>query len=1245
VTKDPVKALQDLISSSSLRSKDKINKMYEIMKDQNLDPNNLNTPNSVDPTFIANSLKNICRADCNLLECVSVMRKCACDKVLRAGLLILRNHVMRNQNMLLKAVAGMERVPELVVASLKRYPEDRTIACRAFKCVIDLCQRSIAPQNARDFRRLDMMSHILSAMQKWRKDEELCGDALGALRALILENVESEKRLASKFNIVMDFRDEYPATVIGFHQQSSSSSSSSSRGYGIGKYLFNRSTMSSSSSSSHDEITHYHLLYDDSYEDKRVAYYNIRAQSEDEQTRYVEPASHKDKYDDNNNKKKKLKKNKKMNKKLVCTKVHELVRYTRVPPTYKSGCVLCDVCGKNDLVRSCKFFSHCSTCKYDLCDKCSETISTCYPSSCSSIDFEVRVGTKHRLFKWGVLLLNAMVHSREDVLKNDQVRKMIESLNVAATRAAGSGHLASRVLNRETEFKKNSDLITQQGRLFLRRSLYNSSNIDRMFPRLVRNEAQSSSSSLSPSNRLIAKETKEQVKSYTQNHLFRKMCSVVGMFGSRHFSDEKQQSSGSTLLNRQPGFLYGELMNRSELLGRGELRTKITPRHKQQTDKKKKDTLEVLLANTDESHKIWKLLVALKTIIAIQSSRRCVWKILCEDNKSSVVVNENAKALLKLGLQRKQGVNDLNNYDLLLSSDLPIEFFHSPLTTMIAESQHNRTARFLKAFDSEEILRLCAEDIRAAATKETTQITENVVTVPNLEMIFIVLSSLSQTNSLSKLAKSKSMEVLLDSLRDALLLGRENSRLVHFAIRIVRVMLSTTSELFQVVTKSLRLDSHLLEKIVTEIERLELRNSKLHSRYSQDLFDTLVNLRTFEDDGEFEREARDLNMKKKKKIRRRIEMRCTQGHRLEFCPLQSNVCDVCRSNGVRKSGTAYRCGMFMLFLRSVARERLLFFASLSLSLSHTHTHTLLFYLIHTHSHTASGCDYDVCEACWEEFFLDEEEEEEEGKMKSSESDGDFVDESQCFVSNLKISSFENLSNILYSRKNILNASRTLVCPIVKEMNGMYDGVTRMLRYPLNSKSPSSQINASNFDHVVEILRCSKKQSEIRQAATLLDAMLKAWKHVDVKMCENVETKNQLILINSVLKSNEKRLLSITMEMLMKKKGSEKKLKEEQEENEDQEEEDEWVSNSNPKFRRNESVLIRFNESMISQNQTNTQQLKDIAEKLANDMRRRMRPKPPAAALQQLAEFGVGLTSLSKNTHTHSHIYIYIYISQ
>ena len=294
----------------------------------------------------------------------------------------------------------------------------------------------------------------------------------------------------------------------------------------------------------------------------------------------------------------------------------------------------------------------------------------------------------------------------------------------------------------------------------------------------------------------------------------------------------------------------------------------------------------------------------------------------------------------------------------------------------------------------------------------------------------------------------------------------------------------------------------------------------------------------------------------------------------------------------------------------------------------------------------------MCEACWEEFFLDEEEEEEEGKMKSSESDGDFVDESQCFVSNLKISSFENLSNILYSRKNILNASRTLVCPIVKEMNGMYDGVTRMLRYPLNSKSPSSQINASNFDHVVEILRCSKKQSEIRQAATLLDAMLKAWKHVDVKMCENVETKNQLILINSVLKSNEKRLLSITMEMLMKKKGSEKKLKEEEEENEDQEEEDEWISNSNPKFRRNESVLIRFNESMISQNQTNTQQLKDIAEKLANDMRRRMRPKPPAAALQQLAEFGVGLTSLSKHTHTHTHthslshthIYIYIYFT-
>ena len=54
------------------------------------------------------------------------MRKCACADVLRFGLLVLRNHVMRNQNMLLKAVAGMARAPEVVVESVKRFSGDRT---------------------------------------------------------------------------------------------------------------------------------------------------------------------------------------------------------------------------------------------------------------------------------------------------------------------------------------------------------------------------------------------------------------------------------------------------------------------------------------------------------------------------------------------------------------------------------------------------------------------------------------------------------------------------------------------------------------------------------------------------------------------------------------------------------------------------------------------------------------------------------------------------------------------------------------------------------------------------------------------------------------------------------------------------------------------------------------------------------------------------------------------------------------
>ena len=117
--------LQDLIGSS--HSKDvKIKKLHEIMLSQNLNPKDLETPDAVDPTFVAKSLSELRRESCNILECIALMRKCACADVLRFGLLILRNHVMRNQNMLLKAVAGLKRAPEVVFESVRRFQDDRT---------------------------------------------------------------------------------------------------------------------------------------------------------------------------------------------------------------------------------------------------------------------------------------------------------------------------------------------------------------------------------------------------------------------------------------------------------------------------------------------------------------------------------------------------------------------------------------------------------------------------------------------------------------------------------------------------------------------------------------------------------------------------------------------------------------------------------------------------------------------------------------------------------------------------------------------------------------------------------------------------------------------------------------------------------------------------------------------------------------------------------------------------------------
>ena len=408
-----------------------------------------------------------------------------------------------------------------------------------------------------------MIPLILSALRVWKQDEELCADALGALRALVLDNPDSENQVVEhfedvsaviQFHVMNDrqsfqigdrvmakwkdgkekgFRDEYPATVVGLQRQQPS---------GIGKYLLAIPPpppyLSSSSNST------YHLCYDDSYEDKRVAYYNIRAQSEDEQKRHVQPSSHKETCEKNkkSQRKEKIRRSKEIGK-LICPRAHKLVRHTQTPSTYRSGSVLCDVCGKNDLVRSCTYFSHCSHCKYDLCDKCSETVSNAYP--CSSIEFETRIATKHRFFKWVALLFNAISNSSV----KEKGSSIIEALSVGAARASGRGHPASRIFSHSSDFQKNLELIVQQGRLFLRRRSQDSTTMGRIvFPLLADSTTNKMSEKLREMKRELntvsssssSSKTNQEKATYTQNRLFRKACSVWFKFGPRHFRGEEE---------------------------------------------------------------------------------------------------------------------------------------------------------------------------------------------------------------------------------------------------------------------------------------------------------------------------------------------------------------------------------------------------------------------------------------------------------------------------------------------------------------------------------------------------------------------------------------------------------------------------------------------------------------------------------------------------------------------------------
>ena len=56
---------------SSLPKDVKIEKLHSIMSSENLNPKDLETPDSVDPTFVAKSLSELRKQDCTALECIS----------------------------------------------------------------------------------------------------------------------------------------------------------------------------------------------------------------------------------------------------------------------------------------------------------------------------------------------------------------------------------------------------------------------------------------------------------------------------------------------------------------------------------------------------------------------------------------------------------------------------------------------------------------------------------------------------------------------------------------------------------------------------------------------------------------------------------------------------------------------------------------------------------------------------------------------------------------------------------------------------------------------------------------------------------------------------------------------------------------------------------------------------------------------------------------------------------------------
>eukprot|EP00939_MAST-03C_sp_MAST-3C-sp1_P000933 g933.t1 len=878
-----------LIRDEVLDWHSKRSKLTNIMQQLGLQTSNLSNPDVLDEEACEKVRRQICRDSATIPTILELARSCSSESLIKHALRRLDERIVGTKNALFKAIAAKSGAPAFVVSCMRTFPTSRGVTHYALRCIIDLCQRNVVPQNVGDFQILevfDLVVNILRPDSQWKDDHDMLGYAMGAVRGLIVGVPEHRLRfLGDKSGGIDDigriltkcleprkdstntkpgaaldvgdrvmatwknrrernFQDEYPATILGVNT-------------------------SNGGASSHSATTTYNLIYDDNCRDKEVATSCVRPQTDSERKRHKVPKGRAEMIADQQRLGRLPRRH--MGRPatafgVTCMKCHELEKRTTNPPYYVGGSVVCDVCGLKDLEEKSSSFQHCPRCRYDVCEACSDQIDAYGPFP---VESEIAMADRHNLFRWAVLLIATLSNEVPSADLSPLLPK-IRLLNVSAKRVRHKDHPAVARLRSDAKFPSDVTIVVEETQKMLdaissRKSDDDDDDDDDAGDDNDKNVVAMSGVDMQKredevcGERARESEDKESASTFAatseRKHCFCvKNLSKLRSFGARFFHDVDGRGDGGGLdrnafytgrgryANADRGewldFGVADILDR-EVSESHLVADALVPATGNAVD------AERLLNDFENEGDVKTLLrhvTALEETLAICHARRCVWRLL---RLSFTLPEEDLAAnLVKLSVAR--GCADLDVSGMAVESSSVVPFRPS-----VVSSSCDAFVRSLigKEGGKDRLLDLCATnileasklhqydnvrwDMRKLAAPDKIHLDN-----PSMEVARRIVSAVSACGAF------RASERFCDALKQAA--ASPNIFLQFCALRIVRSIHSTCTN-WSTLVRKIGMDVNSLECALIQLDSweskqtmAEYRHPRVHSQFLQALFDILV---------------------------------------------------------------------------------------------------------------------------------------------------------------------------------------------------------------------------------------------------------------------------------------------------------------------------------------------------------------------------------------------------------------------